>query len=394
MLKGKSNIFKIISIIILSVSFLLSFPANIVLAAEDLSIYTTYPSIAAKPGENVQTDITLSNNIGEGLTVNLDLDSVPEGWEAFLEGRGRIIDKVYISDEDVDVSLTVIIPTDAKDGKYTVTLFASSGEFNDNLVMEYNIKSDIDNKGTLTTNYTELTGSSDTSFKYEIEIKNNKSEPQSYSLAAQTERGWQVNFIAKTDRSQIASIPVEANQSAGVEVEIKPPANVSAGEYVIPIAAASKNETLATELKVIITGSYGMELTTPTGRLNAETTVGRKESVEIVIHNSGSTELKGIRLSSNQPDGWDVEFEQDIIDYIAPAESVTVKAYIQPDEKALAGDYVVKLSAVTPEVTSSAEFRVMVKTSTLWGIIGILVIIILVTGLYWIFKSMGDDEDE
>ena len=90
-----------------------------------------------------------------------------------------------------------------------------------------------------------------------------------------------------------------------------------------------------------------MELTTPTGRLNAETTVGRKESVEIVIHNSGSTELKGIRLSSNQPDGWDVEFEQDIIDYIAPAESVTVKAYIQPDEKALAGDYVVKLSAVT-----------------------------------------------
>ena len=122
------------------------------------------------------------------MTVSLDLDSVPEGWEAFLEGKGRIIDKVYVLDEDVDISLTVIIPTDVKEGKYSVALNASSGEANDRLVMEYDIKSDIENKGTLTTNYTELTGSSDTSFKYEIKVKNNKSESQSYGLSAQTER--------------------------------------------------------------------------------------------------------------------------------------------------------------------------------------------------------------
>jgi uncharacterized membrane protein len=389
MFKRKSNIAKTISIIILALSILFTLPANSVSAAGGLSIYTTYPSIAAKPGENVQTDITLSNNTGSGMTVSLDLDSVPEGWEAFLEGKGRIIDKVYVLDEDVDISLTVIIPTDVKEGKYSVALNASSGEANDRLVMEYDIKSDIENKGTLTTNYTELTGSSDTSFKYEIKVKNNKSESQSYGLSAQTERGWQVKFIAKTDRKQIASIPVEPNQSAEVEVEITPPANVSAGEYVIPVEVSSRNETLTTELKVIITGSYGMELTTPTGRLNAETVAGRKQSVDIVIHNTGSTELKGIKLSSMQPDGWDVEFERDVIDSVAPAESATVKAYIQADEKALAGDYVVKISAETPEVVSSAEFRVMVKTSTLWGVVGILVIIVLVAGLYWVFKKYG-----
>ncbi len=389
MLKRKSNLAKTISIVILALSILFTLPANNVSAAGGLSIYTTYPSIAAKPGENVQTDITLSNNTGSGMTVSLDLDSVPEGWEAFLEGKGRIIDKVYVLDEDVDISLTVIIPTDVKEGKYTVALNASSGEANDRLVMEYDIKSDIENKGTLTTNYTELTGSSDTSFKYEIKVKNNKSESQSYGLSAQTERGWQVKFIAKTDRKQIASIPVEPNQSAEVEVEITPPANASAGEYVIPVEVSSRDETLTTELKVIITGSYGMELTTPTGRLNAETVAGRKQSVDIVIHNTGSTELKGIKLSSMQPDGWDVEFERDVIDSVAPAESATVKAYIQPDEKALVGDYVVKISAETPEVVNSAEFRVMVKTSTLWGVVGILVIIILVAGLYWVFKKYG-----
>ncbi len=385
----KRIITKKLIFVILSLSILFSLPSNSALAAGGLSIHTTYPSIAAKPGENVQTNITLSNSTGQGMLVYLNLESVPEGWEAFLEGGGRVIDKVYALDEDVNISLTVIIPTDVKEGKYTVTLDASSEVANDRLVLEYNIKSDIDNKGTLTTNYTELTGSSDTSFKYEIKIKNNKSEPQSYSLSALTERGWQVNFIAKADRNQIASIPVESNQSADVEVEVKPPANTSAGEYVIPIEVSSSDETLATELKVIITGSYGMELTTPTGRLNAETTVGKKESVDLLIRNSGSTELKGVKLSSIQPDGWNVEFDSDIIESVAPGESITVKAFIQPDEKALAGDYVVRISAQTPEVTSSAELRVMVKTSTLWGAVGILVIIALIAGLYWVFKKYG-----
>jgi len=369
--------------------FVFSLPTKIAFAANGLAIYTTYPSIAAKPGENVETDITLSNKTGQGMTVDLEFESVPQGWQAYLEGGGRIIDKAYVGEEDVDISLTVQIPTEVKEGKYSLVLKATSGEISDRLIMEYDIKSDIENKGTLTANYTELTGSSDTSFSFEIDIKNNKSEAQTYSLAAQAERGWQVNFVAKSDRKQIASIPVEANQSASVEVQVTPPANVSAGEYVIPVVVTSKNETLAADLKVIITGSYGMEVTTPTGRLNAETTAGRRQSVDLVINNTGSTELQGIKLKSEQPNGWNVEFDQDVIDVIAPGESATVKAYIQPDEKALAGDYVVSVTAETPEVTNSAELRVMVKTSTLWGIVGVLVILLLVAGLYWVFEKYG-----
>ena len=366
-----------------------SIPANNALAADGLTIYTTYPSIAAKPGENVQTVIILSNITDQGMTVDLEIESLPQGWEAYLEGDGRIIEKAYVAEEDVEMSLTVQIPAEVEEGKYTVIINAVSGEISDRLVMEYDIKSDIENKGSLTANYTELTGSSDTSFSFELEIKNNKSEAQTYSLTAQVERGWQVNFIAKSDRKQIASIPIEANQSAEVEVEVTPPANVTAGEYVIPVTVASKNETLVTELKVIITGNYGMEVTTPSGRLNAETIAGRRQAVDILIQNTGSTELQGIKLKSEQPSGWNVEFEQDIIDAIAPGESATIRAYIQPEDKALAGDYVVSISAETPEVKNSAELRVMVKTSTLWGIVGVLVILLLVAGLYWVFQKYG-----
>ena len=209
---------------------------------------------------------------------------------------------------------------------------------------------------------------------------------QTYSLVAQAESGWQVNFL-QADRKQVSSIPVDANQTAGLLVEIIPPSNVTAGEYIIPIAASSKDETLMEEFKVVITGTYGMEVTTSSGRLNAETVAGRRQLVELIINNTGTSELKAVKLVSEHPDGWNIEFDQDIIDSIAPGESATVKTYIQPDDKALAGDYMVKISAETPETVNSAEIRVMVKTSTLWGIVAILIIILLVLGLYWVFEG-------
>ena len=143
------------------------------------------------------------------------------------------------------------------------------------------------------------------------------------------------------------------------------------------------------EFKVVITGTYGMEVTTSSGRLNAETVAGRRQLVELIINNTGTSELKAVKLVSEHPDGWNIEFDQDIIDSIAPGESATVKTYIQPDDKALAGDYMVKISAETPETVNSAEIRVMVKTSTLWGIVAILIIILLVLGLYWVFEKYG-----
>jgi len=365
------------------------YPASEALAAGGLSIYTTYPSTLVNPGENAETSITVLNTTGAGLTVSLNVISVPKGWEAYFEGGGKVIEKVYVSDKEQQVDLNVKIPKDVKEGKYTVTIGASAGNYSDKLNLEYSIKSDADNKGKLTTNYTELKGSSDTSFKFELELRNNKSEAQTYSLGADVESGWQAKFSAKYDSKQIASVSVDPNQTSTLEVEIVPPPKVTAGEYVIPVAAASSSESLTTELKVIITGTYGMTLTTPTGRLNAETTAGKEKAVDIVIQNTGSSDLRNVKLTSWKPDGWEVRFDNDVVDSIAAGESANLKAYIKPDEKAIAGDYVVQISAETPEASSSAEFRVMVKTSTLWGIVGIIVILLLIAGLYWTFNTYG-----
>ncbi|NLM44731.1 MAG: hypothetical protein GX201_12095 [Clostridiales bacterium] len=373
----------------LALMIMFLFLAVEVSAAGGISIYTTYPSIVVKPGENIETAITVSNTTGIGREIEMKILSMPENWEAYLEGGGRIIDRVHVTKDNAIIYLNVKVPKEAEEGDYTVVLEASSGGYSDRLNMRYTIKSDIENKGDIETNYKELKGSSNTSFKYELKIKNNKNDSQTYSLGAEVDRGWQVKFTEKYDSKEIASIPIEANGTANLEVEIKPPATITAGEYTIPIAAVSSGEILRTDVKVIITGTYGMKVTTVTGRLNAETTAGRKETIDIVIENTGSTELRNIKLSSWQPSGWEVEFDKENIDVIAAGESETIKTTIIPDEKALVGDYVVEISAKTPEVTSSAEIRVMVKTSTLWGLVAIGVIALLAFGLYKIFKTYG-----
>ena len=54
-------------------------------------------------------------------------------------------------------------------------------------------------------------------------------------------------------------------------------------------------------------------------------------------------------------------------------------AKIKPAEKAVAGDYIVTMRARPAEGTNeSAEFRITVATSTLWGVAGIALIAVAV----------------
>jgi len=375
-------LFVILSLFIIS-------PVNDSFAA-NLEVFTKYPSIAVKAGEQIDTDITVDNKTKDGMTVMLDIASLPEKWEAYLEGGGRIIDSIYVSGEsNGNVDLKVKIPQDVKEGKYQVVLKASTGNYERSLTLYYDVKAEIENRDTLKANYNELTGASDTSFTFELEIRNNKQREENYSLNASTERGWQVKFKSKTDYKQISSITIEPNSTSKVEAEIIPPASVSAGEYTIPVTVSSSSETLSTELKVNITGTYDLKLTTPNGRLNAETSAGKEVEVELTLQNTGSSTLNNIEFTTWQPNEWKVRFEPENVDTILPGETANVKAFITPASKSLAGDYVVEITAKTPEVTTAAQFRVMVKTSTLWGLVGILIIVLLSGGLYYIFKVYG-----
>ena len=51
-----------------------------------------------------------------------------------------------------------------------------------------------------------------------------------------------------------------------------------------------------------------------------------------------------------------------------------VRALVTAPANAIAGDYMLTLRANADAASASSEFRVTVRTSTLWGIVGVLVI--------------------
>jgi uncharacterized membrane protein len=123
--------------------------------------------------------------------------------------------------------------------------------------------------------------------------------------------------------------------------------------------------------------------------LSSGITADDTEKIELEVRNTGSSELKNIEFSSGKPIGWDVTFEPSKVESLVTGSSTSVTALVKASEKAIPGDYVLKMTARTPEVTAASDFRMSVKTSMLWGWIGILVIAAVAGGVYYLFRKYG-----
>ena len=81
-------------------------------------------------------------------------------------------------------------------------------------------------------------------------------------------------------------------------------------------------------------------------------------------------------MSGTVSTNWKVEFEPKTIASLAPNEKKEVQVVVTPSDKAIAGDYVASFRAGGRGESASADFRITVTTSTLWGIVGIGIIAI------------------
>ena len=126
--------------------------------------------------------------------------------------------------------------------------------------------------------------------------------------------------------------------------------------------AATNSSSADLELEVVITGSYSMDLTTPTGLLSANITAGEAKQVELLINNTGSSELTDIKPEYSAPVNWSVTFDPKKVDRLQPGKSAQIFATIRADKKAIPGDYVTNIEAKTPEVSSKVSFRISVET--------------------------------
>ncbi len=206
--------------------------------------------------------------------------------------------------------------------------------------------------------------------------------------------GW---FAAATPAYQkeveITAVKLKNATEESLRVVALPLIDMEPGEFDIKVTIKStiEDDPLegSTELKAIVTSTYKMDLKTKTGRLSTEVTSGKDNHYKLIITNNGSSNIENISLSSNEPQGWKIKFDTEEIEVLEAGEDIEIDANISPADKAIAGDYVVKFSASSDNAEDDIELRITVETPTIWGIIGIAVIVIVIVGVAFIFARLG-----
>jgi uncharacterized membrane protein len=350
-----------------------------------VSLYTPYSSISAPPGDSISYSVDVINNSTLIQTVELSVDNVPQDWKASLTAGGRGIQKLSVKPKETQtVNLQIDVPLKVDKGAYTFTLTAKGAA---SLPLTVNVSAQGTYSTELSTTQPNMQGISGSNFTYNLTLKNKTAGKQLYALKADAPQGWTVSF--QSGGKDVTSVNVDPNGSQDISVTAVPPDGVKANTYKLTVSASGNNTSAQTELEAVVTGTYAIELSTPNGNLATDITAGSTKKVTMQVTNKGTSPLKDIEMSSSAPVNWEVTFEPAKIANLAPGSSTQVTATIKADKNAIAGDYIVSMTAKTAEKSSDATLRMTVKTSVLWGWIGILIIIAVIGGVYYLFRTYG-----
>lgn len=354
-------------------------------AAGEIELFTAYTDLSAPPGESITYSIEVINHSSVTQTAPIALQTNGNNWDYDLTAGGRAIRQISVKPGDsATVNLQLNVPLEVNKGEYRFTVAA--GDL-DTLPLVVNVSEQGTFASEWTSDQPNMEGHADSSFTFSTELRNRTAEEQTYALAAGVEPGWEVRF--SVGGSSVTSVTVDPNSMKTVSVQVRPPESIEAGTYRIPLIASNSATSAETNLEVVVTGRYDIALSTPDDRLNAKVTAGSSRNMTLVVKNTGSAPLENINMSAASPVDWEVTFEPSEIRTLKPGESVNVNASIKSSDKALAGDYLVTMNARTSQKSAEADIRVAVESSVLWGWIGVLIIIAVAGGIYYLFRKYG-----
>jgi uncharacterized membrane protein len=340
-----------------------------------LWLTTDYPSLAAQAGQATTLQLKLQNYALPPQRVTLSIASVPTGWKAEILGNGLPVTAAMPATNDsVPLTLRVDVPANAPAGTRELMLHARGASGAATLPIDITIGQNLPPQLTIKTDLPSLRGTPTTSFKYTFHVQNDSDKDTTIKLVADAPPGFQTSFSEQYGTQQLSSIPIAAGKTKGLQVEVTPPDNVKAGDYPVVVHVSADGAAASTSLEMQITGQPKLALSGRDGRLSADAEAGEATPIRLVLRNDGSAPAHDIRLSGSPPSDWKVNFKPASIAALAPRQKMTVQALLTPSDQALAGDYMTTFDADDKDTSTSADFRITVETSTLWGVIGIAVI--------------------
>jgi uncharacterized membrane protein len=340
-----------------------------------LFLLSDYPAMSVRAGTTSTISLRLQNYGLPPQRYQLSVSGVPAGWTATLLGGGQpIAAAMPATDSSVSLQLRLDIPAGADIGTQTLTIAAQGQDSNVTLPVSVTLAKELPAKLSVKSALPALRGSPKSTFDYQLTIKNDSGRNLTVSFGADAPKNFETSFTEAYGSQELSSIPVDAGQSKDIKLHVRPPTSVDAGRYPVAVTVSAEDATAQTDLGLEIVGQPRLQVAGPDGLVTARAEAGTQTSFPVVVSNDGSAAADNVELASSAPSGWKVSFEPKTIERIEPGKDQQVQALITPTEKSLAGDYMVTIRASSRGDTSSTQFRVMVATSTVWGIASVGII--------------------
>lgn len=348
-----------------------------------------YPGVTIA-GSTASVDLKLRNYGLAPEALSLSVSGLPSGWTAQFLGSGQPVTAAMPSTNDsVDLTLRLDIPDASKGAAANLVVHADGPTSKAALPLKVTQGSDLPVSLDVKAELPSLRGTPTTTFSFNLDVRNNSGRDLVVSLAADAPKGFQAAFNKQYDTQEISSLPLKAGASQTVVMKMTLPNKVTAGSYKATARISSGGGTATADVNMDIAGQPKLVLSTPDGRLSGTAEAGKETPIQLQITNTGSAAARTITLSGSPPGNWKVEFDPKTIDGLAPDGKATVQAKLTPGPKTIAGDYVTSFTAGDDSSSSSADFRVTVTTSTIWGVIGIGIVAIALLALLGVVARFG-----
>ena len=367
------------------------------LPARAISMAAEYPGVEIAKDQDVSMDIIFHNKGRKDENVEVWISEKPKGWKTRIKTYRYTVTGVHVPSNG-DKSLT--FEADPQEGlkpgdyKFRINARTSDGKFRMSQAVTVKVTADEgkskEPKGVkLTTSYPVISGPSDATFEFSLEVDSKLDEDAVFDLLAQGPKDWDINFKPAYETKYISSLRIKSKQSTSVAVEVKPAMGAAAGEYPINVRVSSSDANAEANLTVTLTGTYGLEVGTASGLLSLEARGGRPANMSFYVKNTGSATNHDIKFMTFKPENWKVEFKPEKIDAMEAGDLKQVELIITPYEDALVGDYSVGVNVEGEKASKTIEFRTTVKASAAWGWIGIGIIVVVIGGLFGLFRWLG-----
>ena len=356
-----------------------------------LFLTTRYPGLTVRAGESTTIDLSLRNFNLPPQEVALSVPQAANGWKATILGGGQPVESAMVApDSEERLQLRLEPPTEAGPGDYRFLVQAQGESSTLKLPIAVTIGKELPAKLKLTTNFPALRGTATTSFKYKVNVTNDSGRDSTINFSADAPKNFQVTFTEAYGTQQLTSIPIEAGKSKDIEASVSLPRDTPAGDYKLALHARSEAASADLDTSIAIIGQPRLSLAGEGGRLSGEAYAGQESQLTLVAKNDGSEAARDIEFSATAPEGWKTSFDPKELPELGAGKSQEIKVALTPSAKAIAGDYQTTLRASSAGGNSeSANFRITVLTSTLWGAVGVGVIAAALLALVFAVARYG-----